>query len=1120
MSVPSIEVLQRYLRRLCDEAVPPEDAVLLNRFVTANDREAFELLIARHGPMVLGTARRLVDNTHDAEDVFQAVFLSLARLAKSIRQGRALPAWLHKTTCRVAAKLRANRPVQSAPTPERYEHCDPGAGLVWREVCQALDEELQRLPERLRSPLLLCYLSGLTRDEAAKQLGWSLGTLKRRLEEGRKTLRIRLAKRGIASVGVALTVLTPDALQAAVSKSLLESSLCLIFSTGAVVPATISALVLGSATTLKGVAMKSIIALLAVIALGVGVYAGMSQADPPKNLDAPTAKSAASKAPAAKSPDADADALPAGALARLGSPRLRHGARLKDIAYSPTGKRLASVGYDDTLRAWDAETGRQIFAVKRPEGGFDKVSFAAEGTVIVALGRDPDKQGVLWRIEAATGKVLDRLKLEAVLPKATMPEAAAVRFSADGSRLALGSADKKQLLVIDTSSAKVIWTADLGKETPGGVTFAPDGKTVAVATNAGRVYLFDRDGKPTAQFKTKGNAELASVALSPDGKLVTACNSGSPSRELIAWDRATGQILWTQEHKGGHGLAFTPDSTIIVECGSRTFASTIDAANGMAPGNDNKRDALFESMAEVRCLALHPGANVVAFGTDSGTICLFDVATRKPVPPTAEPSRFVERLRFSADGKTVYGWALDWLAWDVATGKQRYVTNAGGWDFNVPLSPDGKYITWTSRLSTGIVPENGTRIEVRDAATGKAVHSLRTKHSEGAFDYWYDFTPAGKAIIVCQTDGSMQIWSLDGEMLARMSGHKGAPVYHAFSASAPVMVTATLDDPPEEFSVRVWDLKNGKELAKFKPGVGLMGNGYMYGSLVALSGDGRRVAALTYANSFGKPERNERATVWDVASGKVLATVPQGGDSGCIALSPDGRMVAVSAFWKSDVWVYEVASDGERFHFRHGGEVTGLAFAPDGRTLAAASKEAPVLLWDVSGKLAEPVPKWNADAADRVWADLAADPVKGFAAMRMLRSEPEKVIPFLKERTKLPSAPAAEVLKRLLADLDSEDFTTREKATEALGGYGESIRSDLEAELKRTTSAEARNRLTGLVTRLDAMSPARIRLVRAVEALEGMSGKEVRSLLEFWASGTAGTALASEAKATLARRRE
>src|SRR5271169_588195 len=120
MSVRTIDMLQRYLRRLCDAAVPSEDATLLKRFVAANDREAFERLITRHGPMVLGTARRLVDNAHDAEDVFQAVFLSLARLAKTIRHGRALPAWLHKTTCRIAAKIRKNRlssPKESLPEP-------------------------------------------------------------------------------------------------------------------------------------------------------------------------------------------------------------------------------------------------------------------------------------------------------------------------------------------------------------------------------------------------------------------------------------------------------------------------------------------------------------------------------------------------------------------------------------------------------------------------------------------------------------------------------------------------------------------------------------------------------------------------------------------------------------------------------------------------------------------------------------------------------------------------------------------------------------------------------------------------------------------------------------------
>src|SRR5260370_3666038 len=155
MSVGSSEWSQGYLRGLWDEGVLAEDAVLQRRFGAANDREAFELLIARHGPMVLGTARRLVDNTHDAEDVFQAVFLSLARLAKSIRQGRTLPAWLHKTTCRIAAKVRKNRVTGSKePPPEPCENIDPEAPLVWQEVRQALYAELHLLPDRFRSPLL------------------------------------------------------------------------------------------------------------------------------------------------------------------------------------------------------------------------------------------------------------------------------------------------------------------------------------------------------------------------------------------------------------------------------------------------------------------------------------------------------------------------------------------------------------------------------------------------------------------------------------------------------------------------------------------------------------------------------------------------------------------------------------------------------------------------------------------------------------------------------------------------------------------------------------------------------------------------------------------------------
>jgi len=198
MSRLAVQSLSHCLRQVSDHAALEADAPLLRQFVDANDHQAFEILLERHGPMVLGTARRLVNNAADAADVFQAVFLSLARLAKSIRQGQSVANWLYITTCRIAARARKRRGVSIEDAPEPSTATTAETDLVWREVRTALDEELQRLPERLRLPLLLCYLSGLTRDEAAEQLGWSISTLKRRLEEGRTALRKRCCRRRLS----------------------------------------------------------------------------------------------------------------------------------------------------------------------------------------------------------------------------------------------------------------------------------------------------------------------------------------------------------------------------------------------------------------------------------------------------------------------------------------------------------------------------------------------------------------------------------------------------------------------------------------------------------------------------------------------------------------------------------------------------------------------------------------------------------------------------------------------------------------------------------------------------------------------------------------------------------
>src|SRR5262249_53259091 len=163
-------------RVLSDAHAPLSDRQLLDRFVESGDETAFAAILDRHGPMLLGVSRRLLGDAHLADDVLQATFLVLARKARAIRRRDNLAGWLYGVTRRLArqaqlaeaARSRRERKAAGVRGPA-YER-DGG----WDELLRILDEELQRMPERLRAPLLLCYLEGRTQDEAARQLSWSL----------------------------------------------------------------------------------------------------------------------------------------------------------------------------------------------------------------------------------------------------------------------------------------------------------------------------------------------------------------------------------------------------------------------------------------------------------------------------------------------------------------------------------------------------------------------------------------------------------------------------------------------------------------------------------------------------------------------------------------------------------------------------------------------------------------------------------------------------------------------------------------------------------------------------------------------------------------------------------
>jgi RNA polymerase sigma factor (sigma-70 family) len=224
-----LQGLLRHLRRVVgpgDEG--RTDAQLLERFARARDEAAFELLLRRHGPMVLGVCRRVLRQEQDAEDAFQATFLTLARKAGSIGKGEALAGWLARVAYRAA--LRARSAAQRCPAAGLAEPEPPAAGpagdRVEQDVRPILDEELQRLPEKYRTPVVLCYLEGVSYEEAARRLGWPAGTVATRLRRARELLRRRLARRGLAvSAGAAVPLLTQAAAPAEVPAALLGVAL-------------------------------------------------------------------------------------------------------------------------------------------------------------------------------------------------------------------------------------------------------------------------------------------------------------------------------------------------------------------------------------------------------------------------------------------------------------------------------------------------------------------------------------------------------------------------------------------------------------------------------------------------------------------------------------------------------------------------------------------------------------------------------------------------------------------------------------------------------------------------------------------------------------------------------
>ncbi len=271
MSGASMNRVLHFLRRAVTATAGEEDGELLRRFVAAREEAAFAGLVRRHGAMVLGVCRRVLDDAHDAEDAFQATFLVLARRAAAVRKPDSVASWLYGVAYRVAVKARtaaAQRPRQSGESVEPASSADPTEEAAWRELRPIIDEELARLPEKYRAPLVLCYLEGKTNEEAARLLGWSKGTVSGRLARARDLLRPRLARRGLALAAGGAAVLLAHHGAAPVSAALMETTVTAVLAGGLSAPA--AALAGG---VIRAMFVKKTM-ILAALVLGLGLVGG------------------------------------------------------------------------------------------------------------------------------------------------------------------------------------------------------------------------------------------------------------------------------------------------------------------------------------------------------------------------------------------------------------------------------------------------------------------------------------------------------------------------------------------------------------------------------------------------------------------------------------------------------------------------------------------------------------------------------------------------------------------------------------------------------------------------------------------------------------------------------